>query len=186
LHTFGCGKEKGDHSLLLAAIHKDELRRNLAELFHKNLFSTDHAQNQTHPDKSAVISFLFLPVFFLICLFAAIGLLYWIYPEFAPLLFFFLPPILWQLAIQYFAWCSTILCVNEDGIVASGYRRLTLYTAYIPREQLQRVSVNQNFIQRFSGRCTLHLCTGAEKTGCFTVNNLNKHEVLELLNMTEI
>ena len=183
LHTFGSGKEKGDRSLLFAAIHKQELRQNLAIIFHANLFSTDNSQNKTRPTKSALISFLFAPVFSLIGVLVLTVALYWIYPEFAPLMYFFLPPLLWQSAIQFFAWRSSMLLVEKNRILASGYRRLTLYTACIPREQLQRVSVKQNIIQRFSGQCTLRLCTGAEKTGCFTVNHLNKQEVLKLLEM---
>lgn len=181
LHTFGSGKEKGDRSLLFAAINKHELRQNLAALFHTNPLSTDDTQNQAHPSKSAFIGFLFAPVFLLIGALSLIVVLYWVYPEFAPLVFFSFPPILWQFAIHYFAWHSSKLCVKKDTIIASGYSRLTLYTACIPHQQLQRISVQQNFIQRFSGQCTLQLCTGAEKTGCFVVNHLNKQEVLKLL-----
>jgi uncharacterized membrane protein YdbT with pleckstrin-like domain len=183
LHTIGSGKEKGDRSMLFAAIHKPELRQYMAAIFRKNLFSTNGCKNVTHPTKSALVSFLFTPLLFLFCVLALIGVLYWFYPEFAPLLFFFLPPILWQLAIHFYAWKSSMLLVEEDRILVSGYRNLTLYTACIPREQSQRISVQQNFIQRFSGRCTLRVCTGAEKTGCFVVNNLDKDEVLKLLEM---
>lgn len=183
LHTFGSGKEKGDRSLLFAAIRKPELRQYLTAIFRKPLFSTKNSLNNTHPSKAALFSFLFTPLLLLICLLVLISLLYWLYPEFAPLLFFFVPPVLWQLAIHFFAWKGSMLLVEKDKILASGYRCLTLYTACIPREQLQRVSVKQTFVQRFSGRCNVYLCTGAEKTGCFTVNNLDKQEVLKLLNM---
>ena len=183
LHIFGSGKEKGDRSLLFAAISNQELRRNLTTIFHPNLLSSANKQNQTHPTKSALSSFLFAPLSALACSTVSIIILYWIYPKFAPLVFFLLPPILWQLAIHLYAWQNSMLCVKNDIIIASGYRRLTLYTAYIPHNQLQRISVKQNFVQRFSGQCTLRICTPAEKTGCFVINHLNKQEVVTLLGM---
>lgn len=182
LHTFGAGKEKGDKSLLFAAVDEKSMRESIAELFPRDIPRFMETKGETRPDKTALNSFLFTPIVSLIGVFLLGGALYWFYPEFAPLTFFAVPPILWQLVIRFFSWKSTKLCVNSSMVIASSYRRLTLYTTYIPREQLQRVTISQNFIQRIFGRCTLHLCTGAEKTGCFTVNHLDKQQVLKLLN----
>ena len=65
--------------------------------------------------------------------------------------------------------------------MASCYAGFSLYTAYIPKDSLQKAIFLQNPIQKRKFLCSLKLYVGSEAKRCFTVRHLDIRELAELL-----
>ena len=164
LHLTATGKEKNDKKMVLASARPSELHAFLP-------FLNESPIVRIVPAPAARKSFLLFP---LSCLLFILLLLVVLHrSSYISLFFFFLPVLLWLLAVRILASRETSLSILSDGCIAQGYHRFSLYTAFIPFQNLQYVSIRQNPFQKISGRCTLRLYIGAEKQKYFALRHLN-------------
>lgn len=185
LHTVGSGKEKGDRSLLLAAVHFKALDKTL-RVFYQAFRRPPPCEpiQRVRPSLSALKSFLLVPLLHL-CWTGALSWLLWSGDSvFASLAVFPLLFPLYQGIVRVLAWRRSFFAFDGIYLTASGYTGLQLYTAVLPRENLQSVVLRQNPFQRHSGRCTLRLQIGSEKHAIFTVRHLAVEQVRQILKLS--
>lgn len=184
LHTVGSGKEKGDRSLLLAAVSQKELYAQLEKFYPAaaEVLRGKESMRKIIPPRDALKSFLLTPLLAFFAVGALFGLMRAFLPFFAPLALFLAVFPARQTILHVLAWKKSFLAVGEHYILASGYHKSQLFTAVIPIENLQCIVLRQNpFQHRFSKRCSVRLCIGTERGACFTLRHFRRSEVLRLL-----
>lgn len=186
LHTIGSGREKDDRSLLLAAVSEEELEFHLNRIYPMDAecLLTGRHEKKISPPRTALKSFLLLPVCHLLAVVILFLLCRAFAPFFAPLVLFLLVFPLYHTALHIAAWKESFLAVSGKNLVACGYIRDQLFTAVIPRESLQCLVIRQNPFQRVSGRCSLRLCIGTERGACFTLRHFSRKEAEALLGLS--
>ena len=87
----------------------------------------------------------------------------------------------WWCALRFAAQRTAGLSREQEALLISGYRRLTLYFASIPWDRVQMVSISQSPFQRRSRRCNVRVHLYSESSESFVVKHLEIQAVRELL-----
>lgn len=185
LHTIGSGREKGDRSLLLAAANQKELEFHLSHFYPQEApyFFSRQGMRVIRPPKGALLSFLTVPLLHFAGVLALYALvLHWL-ALFAPLILFLLAFPLYHLLLRVIAFRSSFLAENENFLAVCGYVGDQLFTAVIPKGNVQAVMIRQNPMQRRSGRCQVRICIGTERGACFDLRHFCRADVERLLSI---
>lgn len=181
LHTVGSFKEKGDKSMLIAAATREQTVSLLERVTSLPLFTPKTLK----PDKSAVHSFLRVPVICLLSLMAVTmvpQLTGFFGDVFRVVLVFLFPLFVWWLCLRLFAYRRSGVAKQEGALVLSGYKRLTVHTVCLPVSQVRRIAVSQNPFQRRKDRCTLIVTLYAEGRETFKVKQLPLDKTVAFIN----
>lgn len=185
LHTIGSGREKGDRSLLLAAANLKELKFHLSHFYPEEApyFFSRQGMRVIRPPKGALFSFLTVPLLHFAGVLALYGVVLRYLSPFAPLILVLLAFPLYHLLLRATAFRSSFLAENEAFLAVCGYVGDQLFTAVIPKGNVQTVVVRQNFLQRRSGRCQVRVCIGTERGACFSLRHFCRNQVEQLLSI---
>lgn len=176
LHTVGTGKERGDHSLLIAAAREEELLDALSAVTSLPL----SAEKLICPKKKAQKSFFTVPLLFLgLCVLLAFlpALLGLQIRVTLLLLVFVMPFFAWWLLFRREAAKTSYLAVKGDALILSGYRRLTLCRASLAREKLQKIEIRQNPFQKRKQSCNVRAFLFSEGRETVQVKHLPVSQV---------
>ncbi|MCI9273445.1 MAG: PH domain-containing protein [Clostridiales bacterium] len=181
VHNIGSGKDKGDRSMLVAAASHQEL----ACLLQRAVpgLPTRHKE-PIRPPKGTVKSYLLTPLWFAAGFFAVTlsPYLFGSYSRLFSLVSVFAAPFFcWWCALRFAAQRTAGLSREQEALLISGYRRLTLYFASIPWDRVQMVSISQSPFQRRSRRCNVRVHLYSESSESFVVKHLEIQAVRELL-----
>lgn len=175
LHTLGSGKEKGDRRLLFAAAGGPELEERIRDFF-PELPLQPSGQSVT-PARHTWKNFLFAPLTAAGAIFALSFLLRFTGSKLSSLALILLLFPLWQGVIRLLAWKHTSLYKADGYYIVSCYDGLSLSTAYIPEDSLQKAVFLQNPIQKKNHLCSLRLYVGSETKRCFAIHHLDIREL---------
>lgn len=179
LHTLGSGKEKGDRRLLFAATGGTELEKRIQEFFPE--LPLQPCGQAVTPARNTWKNFLFAPLMTAGGIFALSFLLHLAGFGISGLVLILLLFPFWQGVIRLLAWKHTSFCKTEGYYIVSCYDGLSLSTAYIPENNLQKAMFLQNPIQKRNYLCSLRLYVGSETKRCFAIHHLDIRELRKFL-----
>lgn len=180
IFTVGFGKDKGDKSLIVVAERKKRLHRSI----HALVPILTNEQKVIRPVKRSWKSYLLVPSCItggvLLCVtvfsfFDIISSLIW------TILLFALIPLIWWILFRLLSYKQAMLAVNEQAVIACGYKALTSKKYIIPYEKIQYINIQQNIFQHRAGTCDVRIHLLFESKVCHTVKHLPLQQTVQLV-----
>lgn len=185
VQAVGSQKEKGEKSMVISAAKYGELEKSLNGLLKLPIKNTRTIQ----PPKRAIMGFIFLPLMLLTSIFISWSIIFIsgyhsrVYDTF----FLFLALIIiWWLILRVTSHRTSGMSVIEGFLIVSGYRKMSLMSSTIAFDKIQKISVVQSPLQRFSNLCNVRVFIMSESREYFFVKNLRLQEVMNIMNILEI
>ena len=180
IYTAGSSKDKSDHNLLFATMKKKEL----FPLMKEALGVEFDVKMVLRPKVNSIRNFILLPllslILMIILIIAFIGDLW--YKKIISLFIIFLSFLTFLiLIVRYEAYRTSGVTLTNDLIVVNGYRMMSLYSVYVPRNKVQNVNVNQNIFQRRSNACNFRVSIYSEKRKYFECKHLNYNNIKQFV-----
>ncbi|MDP4120668.1 MAG: PH domain-containing protein [Bacillota bacterium] len=184
INTIGTGIIKGDKSLLIAA----ESDTVINDTLRKFKLQPDYFQNKIKLPKRAWMSYLSLPLYFLIGAATLLVLLIF-FGFFSPVvrLVFILafPIIIIWVIFRLEAAKQSALSLSDNAVKICYFHKLNLTKTIIPIQKIQFCSVKQNIFQKIAHTCNVQFYVYSAKRTSFIIKNLDYKKTIELVKSVE-
>ncbi len=180
----GSGKLKGDKGLIIPPVREKQF----VEKFHALTGVGKYEDKSLSVAKGAMISYILFPAI-LLAVITAVFVLDMVVDferELSLVLFVLLVLIvMWWMALRIFAYKRAHVGICGKCFVACSFKKLTVKKYYIPFDKICRIELNQNFIQKKSGSCTMNIYIYYEKKMVVTVRQLPKADAEKMAAMVK-
>lgn len=181
VYTIGYSQDRTDKSLLIVALKKKRLFDLLNSLCLKKPDGFEHLNIKSHSMKS----FLFFPLTCLVALLATLSFLNfqtWYQKITSLIIYFFIPFCIWWLIIKILAFRNTSLKKNNLYFIVNSYDKFSLYSSYVPIENVQSITICQNIFQKIFGKCNISIYIVSDQKYRFYCKQLNYSHVKNFVN----
>lgn len=172
--------KKESESLVLIAVERKELIKALEENIPIEIFN----RTDIKPKSSLLKNFLAFPVLCLlgmiifICKTEKENLFSQTVALFLRLVILFL---LWWILFRVQAHRHSGVAVNNGVLNLRGFKKLTLFSEFIPIENITQLQLSQSMFQKFSNRCNLKIFVAVSSQKSFSCKHLSLNDVENLV-----
>ncbi len=184
INAIGSGKDKGDKSMLVAATSFENILQ-ILNIISDLRFNSD---KKISPPKRALKGYIWLPILniilviilslALICLGVYISLIF-----IADI--FLLIIIGWWLSIRIIAYYTSFISVEDNTVLLSSYKRLSLITTSMKLNKVQKIKISQNPLQKLSGLADVKIFIYSNRNEYFTIKKIPHTDVENLVESME-
>ncbi len=181
INCTGYGKEKNELSVLLPAVDKRDLKRNLRLILPEMRVS----ERRYKPPKRVITRFLIPPCGTIVGLLAGFLLLGYLLPSLRGLILYFAImseiPAVWWLFVKIAAFFHVGIGIREDIYTFNSTFAYAFFTTVLHKDKIAKVEVRQSFFQKMAGCADIRVFTFAETRHHIRVHNIAADQVEEFL-----
>ena len=185
-HCIGLGKNKNDISAIIPCAGKQELDETMNTL----LPEFPRKPVTLRPNFGAIFKFILDPLW--PCLLVPIGtiILCNVIPDWADTIgfigFMLAIPSYWLMLVRLMDFRSSGISYDGQNVYMKYSRFFILHTVCIPKKHINAILLRQSMLQHFDDACDVKIYTISEAQKVHHVKNLNRQQVLDLLEFVKI
>lgn len=181
INCTGYGKEKNELSVLLPAVDKRDLRRNLRLILPEIRVS----ERRYKPPCKVITRFLIPPCGTILGLLAGFWLLGYLLPSLTQLIRYFAImaeiPAIWWLFVKIAAYFHVGIGIRGDIYTFHSTFAYAFFTTVLHKDKIAKVEIHQSLFQKMSNCADIRVYTFTEKSHHVRVHNIDATEVEEFL-----
>ncbi len=185
-HCIGLGKNKNDISAIIPCAGKNELEDTMATL----LPEFPMKQVTLRPNFGAIFKFIMDPLWPCLLVPTATIILCNLIPDWADTIgfvgFMLAVPSYWLMLVRLMDFRTSGIAYDGENVYMKYSRFFVLHTVSIPKKHINAVLLRQSILQHFDDACDVKIYTISESQKVHHVKNLNRQQVLDLLEFVKI
>ena len=181
INCTGYGKEKNELSVLLPAVDKRDLRRNLRLI----LPEMRVMDRRYKPPKRVITRFLIPPCGTILGLLAGFWLLRWLFPSLSGLIWYFAVmaeiPAIWWLFVKIAAFFHVGIGIRGDIYTFHSTFAYAFFTTVLHKDKIAKTEVRQSLFQKMAGCADIRVFTFTETRHHVRIHNIDAAQIEEFL-----